>query len=142
MWLLWDASGPTAYGPRTIPLVCASATQCVLHDIIDTFGTRAYRIFFDEDDDDDDDDDDEEEDEEEQQQQQQQQGNDKQEAQGPAPPPSSVPAQPCAGNITPGCNAVFNPSFEDCRGMDVPDGIWILSGNDTDAAVLADSRDS
>ena len=26
--------------------------------------------------------------------------------------------------------------------MDVPDGLWILSGNDTDSAVLADSRDS
>ena len=88
--------------------------ECVLNDIIDTFGTRAYRIFF----------------------------NDDMESAPPAPPATSVPAQSCAGNITRGCNAVFNPSFEDLRGMDVPDGIWILSGNDTDAAVLADSRDS
>ena len=41
-------AGPTSYGPRTIPLVCdtAKTEECVLTDFIDTFGTRAYRIFF------------------------------------------------------------------------------------------------
>ena len=93
------AAGPTPYGPRSIPLVCLSATECVLTDIIDTFGTRAYRLVFDSD------------------------------SSGPlhVPPPASAPVAsvvappPCAGNVTRGCNAVFNPSFEDLRGMDVPD---------------------